>query len=194
MNRMFEPFFTTKEPGKGTGLGLSTALAIVKSHGGFIDVYSEVGKGTAFNIYLPATDATEPQKVKEQEETPKGQGELILVVDDETTVSRVTCSVLETHGYKVITAFDGANAIPLYQQHKEQVKAVIMDMMLPVMDGQKCIRAIREINPEVKVIAVSGLVEKNRLTEGAAHAQAFLPKPYTSNTLLKTIYEVLHEK
>ena len=194
MNRMFEPFFTTKEPGKGTGLGLSTALAIVKSHGGFIDVYSEVGKGTVFNIYLPATNATEPQKVNEHVETPKGQGELILVVDDETTVSRVTCSVLETHGYKVITAFDGANAIPLYRQHKEQVKAVIMDMMLPVMDGQKCIRAIREISPEVKVIAVSGLVEYDRLAKGSAHAQAFLPKPYTSNTLLKTIYEVLHEK
>ncbi|MCL4437074.1 MAG: PAS domain S-box protein [Thaumarchaeota archaeon] len=194
MNRMFEPFFTTKEPGKGTGLGLSTALAIVKSHGGFIDVYSEVGKGTVFNIYLPATNATETQKVNEQVETPKGQGELILVVDDETTVSKITCSVLESHGYKVITAFDGANAIPLYKQHKEQIKAVIMDMMLPIMDGQKCITAIREINPEVKVIAVSGLVEKNRLTDGATHAQAFLPKPYTSDILLKTVYEVLHEK
>jgi two-component system cell cycle sensor histidine kinase/response regulator CckA len=163
MDRIFEPFFTTKEHGKGTGLGLSTAHAIVKSHGGFINVYSEVGKGTAFRIYLPAIK-TEAQKAEKQLlELPVGNGELILVAEDEGSIREVTVSTLETYGYRVITAEDGAEAVAAYAQNMDKIKVVLMDLMMPVMDGEESIRAIRKINPEIKIIAVSGLIEKNRI-------------------------------
>jgi two-component system, cell cycle sensor histidine kinase and response regulator CckA len=195
IDRIFEPFFTTKEHGKGTGLGLSTSLGIVKSHGGFITVYSEVGKGTAFKVYLPAITTPETLKVQEhQHELPAGHGESILVVDDEDRIREITKKTLETNGYKIITANDGKEAIALYMQHRELIKAVLMDMMMPVMDGQASIRAIRKINPEVKIITVSGLSEKDRLASVADDTNAFLPKPYTAEKLLKTIHEVLSAK
>ncbi len=193
-DRIFEPFFTTKEHGKGTGLGLSTAHAIVKSHGGFINVYSEVGKGTAFRIYLPAikTEAQKQKAEKQLLELPVGNGELILVAEDEGSIREVTVSTLETYGYRVITAEDGAEAVALYAENMDKIKVILMDMMMPVMDGQTSIRAIRGINPEVKIIAVSGLTEKDRLANIADHTKAFLPKPYTAEKLLKTIHEVLN--
>ena len=191
IDRIFEPFFTTKEFGKGTGLGLSTALAIVKSHNGFINVYSEIGKGTTFKVYLPAVK-TEVQKEEEQLKLYIGNGELILVAEDEGSIREITSSTLETYGYKVLTSSDGAEAVALYAQNKDKVKIVLMDMMMPVMDGYASIRAIRKINPEVKIIAVSGLAEKDKLAKiGSSHAKAFLPKPYTAERLLKTIHEII---
>ncbi|NJD53842.1 MAG: PAS domain S-box protein [Candidatus Methanoperedens sp.] len=195
VDRIFEPFFTTKEFGKGTGLGLSTALAIVKSHGGFINVYSEVGKGTKFNVYLPATK-TEIQNVEKQQlELPFGHGELVLVAEDEDSVREVTISVLKENGYDVLAAEDGAQAVTEYAQNKDKIKVVLMDMMMPVMDGHASIRAIRKINPEVKIIAASGLAEKDKLAKiESTRAQTLLPKPYTAERLLKTIHEVLSAK
>ncbi len=194
MDRIFEPFFTTKEHGKGTGLGLSTAHAIVKSHGGFINVYSEVGKGTAFRIYLPAIK-TEVQKAEKQLlGLPVGNGELILVAEDEGSIREVTVSTLETYGYKVITAEDGAEAVAAYAQNKDEIKVVLMDMIMPVMDGQASIRAIRKINPEIKIIAVSGLAGNDRLANIADYTNAFLSKPHTAEKLLRTIHEVLSTK
>jgi CheY-like chemotaxis protein len=191
LDRIFEPFFTTKEFGKGTGLGLSTALAIVKSHGGFINVNSEVGKGTTFRVYLPAIK-TELQNVEEQQlELPVGNGEFVLVAEDEDSVREVTISTLEKYGYNVLTANDGAQAVAEYAQNTDKTKVILMDMMMPVMDGHASIRAIRKINPEVKIIAVSGLAEKDKLKNIADHTNAFLPKPYTAEKLLKTIHDVL---
>ncbi len=195
MDRIFEPFLTTKEPGKGTGLGLSTALAIVKSHGGFIDVQSEVGKGTTFKVYLPSTTTTEIQKAEgQQHELPAGHGEIILVIDDEAQIRDVTRATLEAYGYRVIVASDGQEAIGLYSQHKELVKAVLMDMIMPVMDGSVSIREIYRINPEAKIIAVSGLTDKGRLENVKDLTNTFLPKPYTAERLLRTIHEVLSTK
>jgi two-component system cell cycle sensor histidine kinase/response regulator CckA len=195
LDRIFEPFFTTKQPGKGTGLGLSTSLAIVKSHSGFITVYSEVGKGTVFKVYLPVVKATEVQKVEEQLELLAGHGESILVVDDEAMVREITSSILETHGYRVLTANDGKEAIKVYKQNREKIKVVLMDMMMPVMDGQACIRALRKVNPEIKIIAVSGLAEKEKPAKVAVtQVKAFLPKPYAAKRLLKTIHEVISAK
>ncbi|MBZ0173727.1 MAG: PAS domain S-box protein [Candidatus Methanoperedens sp.] len=196
LDRIFEPFFTTREFGKGTGLGLSTSLAIVKSHGGFINVYSEVGKGTKFSIYLPAIKTrTEIQNAQEQKlELLFGHGELVLIAEDEDSVRDVTVSTLEKNGYIALAAKDGADAVVLYAQNKDKVKVVLMDMMMPIMDGQASIRAIRKINYEVKIIAVSGLTEKDRLKNVADYTNSFLPKPYTAEILLKTIHEVLSAK
>jgi CheY-like chemotaxis protein len=191
MDRIFEPFFTTKEQGKGTGLGLSTALGIVKSHGGFINVYSEAGKGTTFKVYLPAITATETQKAEPYRELATGHGELILAVDDEDQIRDITSSALKTHGYRVLTASNGLEAIALYEQNRDEIKLVIMDMMMPVMDGLAGIQELRKLNPELKIIAASGLTEKDKLTKAAGTVNAFLPKPYTTGRLLRTINEVL---
>ncbi len=193
LNRIFEPFFTTKEFGKGTGLGLSTSHAIVKSHGGFINVYGEVGAGTTFKIYLPAIK-TEMQKAQEKKlDLSPGHGELVLIAEDEVSIREVTCSTLETCGYKVLTADDGAQAVALYAQNKDKIKVVLMDMMMPVMDGHASIKAIRKINPEVRIIASSGLSEKDKLMKVAGTGiNAFLPKPYTAEQLLKTISDCIN--
>ncbi|MFZ3169509.1 MAG: PAS domain S-box protein [Candidatus Methanoperedens sp.] len=194
LDRIFEPFFTTKEFGKGTGLGLSTALAIVKSHGGFINVESEVGEGTTFRVYFPAIK-TEMQNVEEEKlELLVGHGELALIAEDEDSVREVTISTLEKYGYSVLAANDGAQAVTEYAQNTDKIKVILMDMMMPVMDGEASIRTIRKINPGVKIIAVSGIAEKDKLKNVAHNTNAFLPKPYTAEKLLKTIHEVLSVK
>jgi PAS domain S-box-containing protein len=195
MDRIFEPFFTTKEQGKGTGLGLSTSLGIVKSHSGFINVCSEVGQGTKFSVYLPVTTTTEGQKAEDKLGLPFGKGELILLVDDEAPIREITRATLEAYGYKVITANEGAEAAALYAQNIEETRIVLMDMAMPNMDGLTSIRVLRKINPKVKIIAASGLTEKEKLTKVAdINADAFLPKPYTADKLLKTIREVIVSK
>lgn len=193
--RIFEPFFTTKEPGKGTGLGLSTALAIVKSHGGFMTVYSEAGKGATFRVYLPALKTESKIKEVQKPEFPSGHGELILVAEDETLIREITGSILEKYGYRVLTASDGEEAVESYLKNRDEIKAVLLDMVMPSMDGLESIQALRGIEPEVKIIAVSGLAEKEKLAKIAeAHVQAFLPKPYTAEKLLKTLSEVLNNE
>jgi PAS domain S-box-containing protein len=196
MDRIFDPFFTTKEQGKGTGLGLSTVLTIVKSHGGFIDVHSEVGIGTSFKVYLPSMAAAQNrEEILTQPELQSGNGESILIVDDEASILDVTGDALEQSGYKVLTASDGVEAISLYVQNWEEIKVVLMDMMMPLMDGPACIHALRKINPNVKIVGVSGLTEKGRFEKNAnIQMQAFLTKPYTSEILLKTICEVINTK
>lgn len=187
IDRIFEPFFTTKEIGKGTGFGLSTVLGIVKSHGGFIKVNSQVGKGSQFKVYLPAIESDEILSQNEGE-IDKGKGELILIVDDEKYILEVNKSNLEKYGYKVLTASNGREAIALYEQHKNEIQLVFLDMMMPYMDGLSTIQGLQEINPSVKVIATSGLAE-SRLIESATAlgAKAFLSKPYTTQELLKNI-------
>lgn len=195
LDRIFEPFFTTKEYSKGTGLGLSTAIGIVKSHGGFINVYSEVGKGTVFKVYFPATPTTKIQKAEKQLlELFTGHGELILIVEDEASIREITSSTLEVYGYKVLIANDGNEAVKLYGKNKDKIKVVLMDMMMPVMDGQTSGRAIRRINPGAKIIAVSGLADKDRFAKVDDYSNAFLPKPYNAARLLKAIHEVLNAK
>jgi len=189
LDRIFEPFFTTKDIGRGTGLGLSTALAIVKSHGGFINVYSEMRKGTTFRVYLPAHrgDGIAPV-VEEGEETPKGDGELILVVDDEPGIREMTKETLEANGYHVITACDGAEAIATYVQRDKEIKVVITDMIMPVMDGAATIRALHMLNPEVAIIASSGFAGEGQTSNlRDTQVRAFLTKPYTANKLLRAL-------
>ncbi|HZO83894.1 MAG TPA: ATP-binding protein, partial [Verrucomicrobiae bacterium] len=190
--KIFEPFFTTKELGKGTGLGLSTVLAIVKSHGGFLNLYSEPGKGTRFDVYLPAHDAVEPEIVKTEDHFPRGSGELILLVDDEAALREIIGNILETFGYRVITACDGNDALMKYAQHQSEIAAVFTDMMMPFMDGPAMIRSLRRFNPKARIIAATGLATQNKIVEAKLLAvDAFVSKPYTAEKLLKVLQEVL---
>jgi PAS domain S-box-containing protein len=191
--RIFDPFFTTKEVGKGTGLGLSTSLAIIKSHGGFIRVYSEVGKGTKFKIYLPAqTEASASMAEEQIAEMPRGNGELVLVVDDESVVRQITQQTLEAFGYRVVLAVEGADALAIYAARREEISVVLTDMMMPVMDGPATIQVLTRLNPDIRIIAASGLTANGNMAQvSRLGVKYFLPKPYTAETLLKTLREAL---
>jgi CheY-like chemotaxis protein len=190
LDRVFEPFFTTKELGKGTGLGLSTVLGIVKSHGGFINVQSDINKGSNFQVYIPAQEINETQQEVEVD-FPKGEGELILVVDDEDSIRDITKKSLESYNYKAITASDGIEAIALYAERRDEISVVLTDIIMPVMDGLTTIRTLQKINPQVKIIAVSGLISNDKInTITEIGIKAFLSKPYTAKQLLQTIGNV----
>ena len=197
IDKIFEPFFTTKALNKGTGLGLSTVMAIVKSHSGIVNVYSEPGKGTTFKIYLPALESSAGVQPGSTEvaNLPRGNGELILLVDDEASILSITSQTLQAFGYRVLTATDGADALAVYVQHKDEIAAVLTDMMMPVMDGSATIYALMRINPAVKIIAVSGLNENgNAIKSSHSRIKYFLTKPYSAGTLLKTINTLLKEE
>ncbi len=193
IEKIFEPFFTTKEIGKGTGLGLSTVISIIRSHGGFLDLKSEVGKGTTFNVYLPAADTPAALPSAPTSELDLwGKGETILLVDDEPAVLEVTRNLLVHYGYRVVTAIHGADALALYAQCQEKVKIVLMDMIMPVMDGATAIRALKKQQPDLPCIAISGLMQSDKLKERLGDAEVmFLPKPYTTDQLLRNIRKLL---
>ncbi|MBD1909368.1 response regulator [Leptolyngbya sp. FACHB-8] len=191
MEHIFEPFFTTKEFGKGTGLGLSTVHMIVKGHGGFVDVASSVGQGTRVKIYLPAIHAIEPVQ-SEEPKIPLGNGELILVVDDEEAI-RETCKIsLEAYNYRVLTASDGMEAIALYNKYQHEIQLVVIDLMMPKMDGRVTVPALRRINRDIKIIGMSGLLSNNHLPGSVnSYMKAFLPKPIAITELLPRIRQIL---
>jgi len=196
LDKIFEPFFTTKELNKGTGLGLSTVMAIVKSHGGIVNVYSELGNGTTFKVYLPAMQAASgaqrdsvPLPV-----LPRGNGETILLVDDEPSILTITSQTLKAFGYRVLTASDGAEAVAVYAQHRDKISAVLTDMAMPIMDGPATIHALLKINSATKIIAASGLdANGGAIKVSGIGVNHFLTKPYTAGTLLKTLRAILEE-
>jgi len=192
--KIFEPFFTTKELEQGTGLGLSTTFSIVRDHGGFINLYSEPGRGTKFKIYLPATPGEEESEetARAQSKLPCGNGELVLLVDDEASIRDITTRALERYGYRVMTAVHGAEAVALYVQHREEIAVILTDMSMPIMDGPAMIAALKSIDPEVRIIASSGLDANGKVAKAlGAGIQHFVPKPYTADALLNILQQVL---
>jgi two-component system cell cycle sensor histidine kinase/response regulator CckA len=194
MDKIFDPFFTTKPLGHGTGLGLPTVLGIVQGHNGFVQVESQVGKGTTFHVYLPATLA---EKESQADETgpvilPKGNGELVLTVDDEPAVRQIAGVILKSNGYRPLVAADGVEALALFQQNRDAVKVVVADLMMPRLDGPATIRALRRLKPGIKTITITGLGEEGRITEAkAAGTDAVINKPFTAEQLLTTIKQLL---
>ncbi len=189
LHRIFDPFFTTKDVGKGTGLGLSAVLGIVKTHGGFVDVHSEVNNGSTFKVYLPANQST-VVPTDDNVELLSGQQELILVVDDEAAICETLKTTLEIYNYEVLTASDGIEAISLFAEYQDKIKGVLIDIMMPSIDGLSVIPLLRQFNPSVYVVAMSGL----NSTEAALQAerlgcQKFLPKPFTTRELLQILHE-----
>ncbi|MEH1773538.1 response regulator [Nostoc sp.] len=196
VDRIFEPFFTTKELGKGTGLGLSTVLGIIKSHSGFVNVVTEVGKGTEFQVCLPVTQTIDAdRKLAGENELPAGHGELILVVDDEDSIREVTQTWLEKNAYKVLVASDGIDAIALYTKHQQEISVVLVDMMMPYMDGPTTINVLKKINPDIKIIGVSGLASNHEMIKILGNSvKTLLSKPYTSSDLLRNLQMVINTK
>lgn len=194
IDRIFEPFFTTKELGQGTGLGLSTVMGIVKSHGGFVNVVSEIKKGTEFQVCLPVKQTVETDEIlTRHNELLVGHGELVLVVDDDDSIREITKNLLEINAYKVVVARDGMEAVALYTQHMHEISVVLVDMMMPSMDGPTTIRVLKRINPKVKIIGVSGLVSNHEMIKILGDSiTTFLSKPFTSDELLKNLQLTLN--
>jgi len=191
--RIFEPFFTTKEEGKGTGLGLSTVYGIVKQSGGNIWVYSEPGRGTTFRIYLPriegVAEAIEPGKA--QEPLPTGS-ETILLAEDDAGVRKLAKTILQTHGYTVLEAAQGEDALRLSGQHEGLIHLMVTDMVMPEMSGRELAERLKPLRPNMKVLLMSGYTDKAMLHHGELDpGMAFLQKPFTPQTLARKVREVL---
>jgi two-component system, cell cycle sensor histidine kinase and response regulator CckA len=194
LGRIFDPFFTTKEIGRGTGLGLASAYGIIKNHNGFINVYSEIGEGTTFNIYLPASE----NKAIEDNELPqvilKGP-ETILLVDDEDFVIDVVITMLEKMEYRVLTAKNGYEAIELYKQNKNNIDLVILDMIMPDIGGSETYEKLKKINPDIKVLLSSGYSINGKVTRILEQGcDGFIQKPFNMTLLSIKIREILDKE
>ena len=188
LEKIWDPYFTTKRPEEGTGLGLPTVKRIVEAHGGFITVESQIGKGTRFRAFLPAA-ATVARAVCHDPVLlvlPRGRGEKILIVDDERAFQEITGAIFSKFGYQVLTASDGGEAVAIFAEHKGEIDLVVTDMMMPVLDGMATIRELRRLDPNVRIIAASGLSENEVMTRGFDDA-TFLLKPFSTETLLRTV-------
>jgi PAS domain S-box-containing protein len=197
IDKIFDPFFTTKELGHGTGLGLSSVIGIVKSHEGFISVYSEIGRGATFKIYIPAKMDT-PETVAQTTDlpVPLAKGELLLIVDDEKPILQVARALLEGHGYSVLTAEDATEALAIFAMRKDEIKLVLTDVAMPLIDGITLIRTLQKMKPDVRVIASTGRGGQEQRTHELENlnVRACLTKPYNKEKLLKTLQQALNGK
>ena len=197
LDKIFEPFFTTKKEGHSTGLGLATVQRVVHGHRGFIQVRSRVGHGAIFHVYLPASpEAAAPAKAAWPALAPAGQGQLILVVDDEEHIRRVTQKTLLRHGYGVVTACDGAEAVALFTQRQGEIKAVITDLLMPTLDGVYLVRMLARMAPALPVVLSTGVATDPAQQEKLAELRqlgvsVFLNKPYSTEELLQAMSTVL---
>ena len=189
---IWEPFYTTKTADMGTGLGLSTVRGIVETHRGFTVLSTQEGKGTRFSVYLPVSDGV-PGSETVASPAPRGDGQFILVVDDEANIREMVKTIVSRHGYRVLAAVDGIEAISALAQQVGDIDLVVTDMVMPRLGGQQLIDVIRRLNPEAKVLAISGGAQDKDLTAGpSSHADAFLMKPFTADALLQEIHTLLN--
>ncbi|MEW6500083.1 MAG: PAS domain-containing hybrid sensor histidine kinase/response regulator [Thermodesulfobacteriota bacterium] len=190
--KIFDPFFTTKEQGKGTGLGLAMVYNIVRQQQGFIDVYSEPGLGSTFNVYLPQLSRTEMMGTPEEKSVVAGGEGVILLVDDDDVVRAMAEEVLRTVGYTVLTAANGREGVTLFREHRDRISAVLLDMAMPVMSGREAFLEMQKIDPGVKVVLASGFRKDNRVDEILAlGVKEFLQKPYTIAGLAATLKKAI---
>jgi CheY-like chemotaxis protein len=195
LEHVFEPFYTTKEVGKGTGLGLAMVYGIVKTHEGYILCYSELDAGTAFKIYLPALVQSGHWREAGEEDQLKGGDETILLVDDEKYIRELGVELLTDVGYQVFTATDGEGALELYRKEQKSIDLVILDLVIPGMGGKKCYEEILKINPQAKILIVSGYSINGPGQEAMeAGAKGFVGKPFEVSNLLTTIRNILDEE
>jgi CheY-like chemotaxis protein len=195
--RVFEPFFTTKGVGKGTGLGLATAHGIIKQSGGHILVYSELGKGTTFRIYLPELEQDPRQKVQSAERPPAPSGsEIILVVEDDATVREMTTKFLRQLGYGVLSAGNGEEALKLLETPgREPVDLLFTDIVMPVMDGMELSRRVGKLYPEMKILFASAYAENALIHQGiVVPGMTLLEKPFSLSTLAQKVRKALESK
>jgi CheY-like chemotaxis protein len=193
LEHIFDPFFTTKEVGKGTGLGLPTVHGIVRGHGGAVQVNSQLGRGTTFELYFPATpDAKAVDIPKEEAEIPRGRGELILVVDDEAAVLSATQRVLEIYGYRVLCAAEGKEALMFFSERGSEIKAVLTDMMMPGMDGPALVRALRKLDVRLPIVGMTGVIDRAAV-RGLEELDAvpFVSKPFEVEQLLGALHQAV---
>ncbi|MGE5807685.1 MAG: PAS domain S-box protein [Nitrospirota bacterium] len=190
INKIFEPFFTTKEQGKGTGLGLSMVYGAVKDHQGYLAVQSTVGVGSVFTVYLPAAKPAASPLMK----APAKGKETLLVIDDEESLLEVMREALEGNGYKVFATSESNVALDIYRRIFHEISLVVTDIVMPHMDGKELIRQIKEINPEVKVLAVSGYTKYVAGKEEIRDIEGFLHKPFESYYLLSVVRRILDAK
>ncbi len=197
LERIWSPFFTTKAVGKGTGLGLSTVRGIVLSHHGFVELDTEVGRGSIFRVFLPAIENEPPRDVGAMSpDIPRGRDELILVVDDDAAIRRIICQILEIHGYRSVSCADGEEAITLFTARPGEIPLVITDVDMPRLGGVALAQALAQISPGIRLLAMSGL---SRSETGVSDvptiqnlAHAFLLKPFKPEDLLGAVHRLLH--
>jgi CheY-like chemotaxis protein len=191
--RVFEPFFTTKEKGKGTGLGLSTVYGIVRQSGGNVWVYSEIGKGTTFKVYLPQIEDEVAERTATKEDLTRHRGtETVLLVEDEDMVRKLTIELLEESGYVVLEANGGEQAMQLFTAHTERIDLLITDVVMPIMSGKEVAEQLRNVHPETKVLFMSGYTDEAIVHHGIVDSHiAFIQKPFSESALTRKVRAVL---
>lgn len=193
LEKIWEPFFTTKEAGRGTGLGLSTVRGIVDRHGGVISLDTTAGHGTSFRILLPAGSGRfGADGLGRVHAAPRGQGELVVLTDDDPAVLDIASMTLMGHGYRVLTAADGAKALALLAPRNLEVRVLVTDLDMPNLDGASLVRVVRTLNPAIRILVISGLTEPGVPRQVPPEAGRFLAKPFTADALLQAVHEMLH--
>jgi two-component system cell cycle sensor histidine kinase/response regulator CckA len=195
LERIWDPFFTTKDAGRGTGLGLATVRGIVQGNQGVITVQTHVGQGTTFQILLPASPGSDYSAAPIAAAViPRGKGELILVADDDASLRDLTSATLTDHGYRVLAAVDGTEALALFAPRSLEIKVVVTDLDMPNLDGSVLTKVVRSLNPSIRILTVSGSADVDDPRRHSPLAGTFLAKPFTSEMLLGRVHELLARK